>query len=480
MSVSIVWFRRDLRLLDNPAFRAACAGGADVLCVYVHAPEEEASWAPGAASDWWLHHALIALDASLRALGGSLLVLQGETLATLTALAQASGAERIVWNRRYEPAVIARDAAVKQGLRAQGIEAQSFNAALIAEPWQVETLQGGPYRVFTPFWRNAIALTAQALPEGLPARMALHAPQPLTGVREYTIAELGLLPKIAWDKNFYRHWRPGELGALAQLDHFLDAAVNSYKADRDRPDLDGTSRLSPYLAWGNISPRQIIAAINARAGIGEKAAAYVRELGWREFSHHLLYHFPHTPTQNLNTVFDAFPWAEPDPKLLQAWQLGRTGIPIVDAGMRELWQTGWMHNRVRMVVASLLTKNLRYHWLHGARWFWDTLVDADLANNTQGWQWTAGTGADAAPYFRVFNPVLQGERFDSDGAYVRRYVPELAKVPARWVHQPWSLKPSEQATFGIAGSVYCKPLIDLAVSRDAALASYQAIRRLPV
>jgi deoxyribodipyrimidine photo-lyase len=480
VSASIVWFRRDLRLADNPAFRAACAAGAPVLCVYVHAPAEEGDWRPGAASDWWLHHALLALDASLRALGGGLLIWRGASLTGLAALVAATGADRVYWNRRYEPVITERDSLIKQSLRAQGVEARSFNAALIVEPWQVQTRQRGPYRVFTPFWRNASAFVAQALPEAQPEQMQLLAPQRIEDSRCCSIAELNLLPRVRWDSGFAAHWRPGEQGALAQLDRFLDEAVADYKSERDRPDHSGTSRLSPYLAWGNISPRQIIAAIHARGagdpGLIDKAAAFVRELGWREFSHHLLHHFPTTPQQNLNPAFDRFPWAEPDPALLDAWQQGHTGLPIVDAGMRELWQTGWMHNRVRMVVASLLTKNLRYHWLHGARWFWDTLVDADLANNTQGWQWTAGTGADAAPYFRVFNPVLQGERFDPEGVYVKRYVPELSMVPASHVHQPWNLKPSEQSRYGIGASVYARPLIDLARSREAALAAYQAMR----
>ncbi|MDZ4811661.1 MAG: deoxyribodipyrimidine photo-lyase [Pseudomonadota bacterium] len=483
MHTSTVWFRRDLRLIDNPAFHAACASGGSVQCVYVHAPDEEGQWRPGAASNWWLHHSLLSLDASLRVLGGGLWVLRGDSLPTLQHLLSVTGGDRIFWNRRYEPAVMARDTRVKQVLREQGIEVQSFNAALIVEPWQVQTLQGNPYRVFTPFWRNASARVTQCLPQALPDSISLLASARIPDVETHTVESLGLLPTIPWDQDFKAHWQPGEDGALAQLDEFLDAAVSRYSRDRDRPDCDGTSRLSPYLAWGNISPRQIVAAIHARGaddpGVVERAAAYIRELGWREFSHHLLYHFPYTVEKNLNAAFDAFPWLEPQAKLLSAWQRGKTGIPIVDAGMRELWQTGWMHNRVRMIVASLLTKNMRCHWLQGARWFWDTLVDADLANNTQGWQWTAGTGADAAPYFRVFNPVLQGERFDPEGHYVKRYVPELARVPTKHVHQPWMLKPGEQESYGIAGSVYAKPLIDLAQTRAEALGAYQASRHGP-
>ncbi len=481
MTTAIVWFRRDLRLADNPALDAAVAAAERVFAVYVHAPDEEGAWTPGAASDWWLHHALTTLDASLRARGGGLLVLRSASLDGLRSLIAATGASSVFWNRRYEPAVIARDKALKQALREDGVHVASFNSLLMVEPWQASTLQGTPYRVFTPYWRSISPRVLDHWPLSIPAALDQVLAEPITLATTCGIDDLKLLPNIPWDAGFAAHWQPGEAGARAQLVEFLDDAVVDYKADRNRPDHAGTSRLSPYLAWGNISPRQIVAEIHQRdaesPGFSAKAEPYVRELGWREFSYHLLFHFPETPQRNLNARFDEFPWAAVDEHLLAAWQRGNTGIPIVDAGMRELWQTGWMHNRVRMVVASLLTKNLRYHWSHGARWFWDTLVDADLANNTQGWQWTAGTGADAAPYFRVFNPVLQGERFDPDGDYVRRYVPELARVPRKFIHQPWLLKPSEQAVCGIVGTPYARPLIDLAETRDAALQAFQAIKR---
>jgi deoxyribodipyrimidine photo-lyase len=460
----IVWFRRDLRLADHAALAAALADGRPVLPVYIHAPHEDGAWRPGAASDWWLHHALAALDADLRARGSRLMVYAGDSLAVLRELIGATGADAVHWSRCYEPAVIARDAAVKSALKADGNVATSHNAALLSEPWTIATGTGGPYRVFTPYWRALRARLVAEPPLPAPARVPL--PQgcaaPLPGER--AIADLGLLPRIRWDAAFAQHWQPGEAGAWAAFDAFVDSTLGDYQAKRDFPAIPGTSRLGAHLHFGAISPRQILWALTAR-GLVERGEFFLRELGWREFGHHLLYHYPHTTDAPLSPRFANFPWAEPDPELLAAWQRGRTGIPIVDAGMRELWTTGFMHNRVRMIVASFLTKNLRYHWLHGARWFWDTLVDADLANNTQGWQWSAGSGADAAPYFRIFNPVAQGERFDADGAYVQRWCPELAGVAPKHLHAPWT------ASRPPAG--YPRPIVDLRASREAALAAWR-------
>ena len=469
MSAALVWFRRDLRLADNPALAAAVASGLPVVPVYMHAPDEEAPWAPGEASHWWLHHSLDKLDADLHTRGSRLIVRRGPTAAALDALVAETGARLVVWNRLYEPAIVARDTALKARLRGRGIGARSFNANQLVEPWEIATGGGGPYRVFTPFWRNLSARLAPSAPTAPPQRLATPV------LPSVPLHELGLRPTIPWDAGFQPCWNPGEAGAIKALEVFLDAAVGPYASDRDRPDRPGTSRLSAHLHFGEIGPPQIVHALHQQ-GLGERAAPFVRELGWREFSTHLLHHFPRTSDAPLNPEFERFPWAEVDPGMLRAWQRGNTGIPIVDAGMRELWSTGWMHNRVRMIVASFLTKNLRYHWLHGARWFWDTLVDADLANNTQGWQWSAGSGADAAPYFRIFNPVLQGERFDPEGAYVRRYVPELARVPARLIHKPWTLRPAELGALGLAGTPWARPIVDLATSREAALASYRAMR----
>ena len=473
MRVALVWFRRDLRLTDNAALRAALDGCDRVVPVYIHAPGEEAPWQPGAASRWWLHHALQALDAELRERGARLHVRRGGTLRTLRTLIAETGATAVFWNRLYEPALVARDAKIRQTLRAEGIEAQSFGGALLLEPWDIATAAGQPYKVFTPFWRQARASLQPRPPARAPRRVAT------IRLRGGSIDELHLLPKVPWDAGLRRAWTPGEEGARKALRRFLAGAVSDYPRRRDYPAEAGTSRLSPHLHFGEVSPMQIVWSLGqaARAKTSarwrEGSEAYLRELGWREFSHHLLYHFAESADANLNPAFDRFAWAREAPAEIQRWQRGETGIPIVDAGMRELWATGWMHNRVRMLAASFLTKNLRQHWLVGAHWFWDTLVDADLANNTQGWQWTAGTGADAAPYFRIFNPLTQGERFDPDGDYVRRWLPELAGYEGASIHRPWA----DAERFARTG--YPQPIVDLGASREAALAAYRACKQRP-
>jgi deoxyribodipyrimidine photo-lyase len=470
VSLAIVWFRRDLRLVDNPALAAALADGHQVLALYIHAPEEEAPWAPGAASNWWLHHALADLAGQL---DGRLLIRRGPSLAVLDDLVRRSGAVAVYWNRLYEPAAIARDTAVKQALRGAGVRAESHNAALLYEPWELATRQGGPFRVFTPFWKRVLELGLPGPVAAAPGAPRSSLIDPSAALDSVQLDALGLLPAIRWDDGLAAAWRPTRAAAEARLDEFLAAGLATYADARDVPGRDGVSRLSPWLHFGQVGPRELVAA--ARPA-GQRASAFLRELGWREFAHHLLYHFPHTAEAPLDPRFAAFPWRE-DPDRLAAWQRGATGIPLVDAGMRELWRTGWMHNRVRMVVASLLSKNLLLPWQAGARWFWDTLVDADLANNSLGWQWTAGCGADAAPYFRIFNPVLQGERFDAEGVYVRRWVPELAQVPARWVHRPWEAPAAVLDAAGLArDSVYRRPLLDLKATRERALEVWAQVK----
>lgn len=470
-ATALVWFRNDLRLADNPALRAALDDGYTPIPIYIHAPDEQGDWRPGAASDAWRHHSLAALDRDLRARGSHLRRFVGPSLPTLQSLLLATDAEAVYWNRRYEPAIEKRDTRIKQTLRRQGARVESHNGALLFEPWQLATKQGEPYRVFTPFWRAALAGWRLAPTWEPPA----HLPASAAGPEGVPLEALKLLPSPAWDQGFWQHWRPGEASAHEALETFLDGALDGYAQQRDRPDRVGTSRLSPHLHFGEIAPWRVVAALEARrsaARAGDIDAA-IRELGWREFAHHLLHHFPETPQRNFNPRFDDFDWARLVQPRLQDWQHGRTGVPIVDAGMRELWHTGWMHNRVRMIVASYLTKHLRYHWRHGARWFWDTLVDADLANNTLGWQWVAGTGADAAPYFRVFNPVTQAEKFDPDGRYIARWVPELAALPLPLRYAPWR----EPATLRrLAPDYPAQPLVDLAAGRDAALAAYRKQR----
>jgi deoxyribodipyrimidine photo-lyase len=478
MMKTIVWFRRDLRLTDNPALIRGLEDG-EVIPVYIHAPEEEGGWAPGRASRWWLHHSLAALQADLRTRGADLVIRSGPSLETLEALIRETGAEQVLWNRLYEPLAIRRDKRIRQTLRDAGNRAESCNAALLFEPWTVTRQDGKPYKVFTPFWKACQSLSIPADVRPAPERIRTPAALP-TGKDP---ASLGLLPRLNWDAGFSDLWTPGEAGALARLAAFMDEAVADYDEMRNRPDLDGSSRLSPHLHFGEIGPRQAAAAcLLAKDTQAGKAAhegidSFLREIGWREFAHHLLYHFPGTTDAPLDTRFREAPWTEVDEDTLIAWQQGRTGIPLVDAAMRALWTTGWMHNRVRMVVASLFTKNLGAHWLTGARWFWDTLVDADLAGNTLGWQWTAGCGADAAPYFRVFNPVLQGERFDPDGHYVRRWVPELAKLPANYIHKPWEAPVEILDAAGLRlGRDYPNPVVDLAESRRQALERWELIK----
>ncbi|MFO1456274.1 MAG: deoxyribodipyrimidine photo-lyase [Steroidobacteraceae bacterium] len=470
----LLWIRQDLRLTDQPALTAAIDRGGAVLPVFIWAPEEEEPWSPGAASRWWLHHSLARLAADLETRGSRLIVRRAATsgpdagsLGALRALLRESGAGAVYWNRRYEPAVIARDKAIKQSLRDAGVEAESFNAALLAEPWDIRNQSGRPFQVFTPFWKHVKATIEPPSPLPAPARV----PGPARWPESLPLDALALRPRIPWDAGMAAAWEPGERGAWRQLERFLDGPVDDYETGRNLPGVAGTSRLSPHLHFGEISPRQVWHA--ARKWRDHQ---FVTEVGWREFAHHLLFHFPRTTDEPLRTEFRHFPW-DGDAAHLEPWRRGRTGVPMVDAGMRELWATGWMHNRVRMVVASFLVKNLRLTWQEGARWFWDTLVDADLASNTLGWQWTAGCGADAAPYFRVFNPVSQGAKFDADGAYVRRWVPELAQLPAPAIHAPWEADEAALRAAGVAlGRSYPRPLVDLKASREAALAAYQRMR----
>ncbi|QQO54992.1 MAG: deoxyribodipyrimidine photo-lyase [Thiohalocapsa sp. PB-PSB1] len=474
---ALVWFRRDLRLTDNPALQQAIARCEHVLPIYIWAPDEEAPWQPGGASRWWLHHSVTALSAQIEALGSRLIVARGDSLAVLQRLIQKTGARHCCWNRLYEPAIVKRDTAIKQALRSAGIHCTSFNAALMLEPWQVKTGADAPYRVFSPYWRRCQP-QLDDIGSPVPAPAALP---PITDeIDSLPIDDLNLLPRIRWDQGLAQTWQPGESGAARRLERFLTGAIEHYGEGREYPGQPGTSALSPYLHWGEISPRQILKAIQER-GLAKQSDSehFIRELGWRDFSYQMLYHFPHTPLEPLNPKFASFPWRQDaDGTLLRCWQQGQTGIPIVDAGMRELWSTGWMHNRVRMIVASFLTKNLRLPWQQGARWFWDTLTDADLASNTQGWQWSAGSGADAAPYFRIFNPVRQGERFDPEGIYVRRWCPELASLPDKLIHQPWQASPTQlQQAQLVLENDYPVPVVDLSTSRAEALAAYEQIKQ---
>ncbi|MES2729387.1 MAG: deoxyribodipyrimidine photo-lyase [Pseudomonadota bacterium] len=470
----IVWFRQDLRLQDNPALQAAQATGAPIIPLYIWDEDGWGDWCPGAASRVWLHHSLKALNATLQ---GKLVIRKGRALDVLSALLDQTQASAVFWNRCYEPAMRQRDEGVKAWLREKGIAATSCNGALLWEPWETLKADGTPYRVFTPFYRKGCLQTG-----GIP-RPPVKTTLPVAcdhSVVCGTVDDLPLLPSIAWDKGVIAEWTPGEAGAQAQLQSFLEVGLKDYQEGRNIPGKPYVSRLSPHLQWGEISPQSAWHAAQDYGllhGFDGAVDRFHTELAWREFAHHLLYHQPRLPDHPLDARFTNFPWAEPDQKALRAWQRGMTGYPLVDAGMRELYQTGYMHNRVRMVVASFLIKHLLIPWQVGAAWFWDCLFDASLANNAASWQWVAGCGADAAPYYRIFNPVTQGEKFDPDAAYIRRFVPELAHYPNALIHTPWAASLTEQKQAKcLIGQDYPAPIIDHTVARNRALAAFQSLK----
>lgn len=469
-TTTLVWFRQDLRIQDNPALHAASKAGA-VLPVYILDEQHAGDWAMGAASRWWLHHSLTALDQSL---GGQLQVLAGDPLQLIPRLMQEHGISAVYWNRCYEPWQMNRDRRLKKQLKDMGARVHSHNGCLVWDPWENLKRDQTPYRVFTPFYRNGLSIAAgteQLLGE-TPALQLVNSTQPAR-----KIDALDLLPTSQWYKGFNQHFVPGEAGATHKLEEFLKARLDQYRQGRDFPGMEKVSRLSPHLHFGEISPQRVWQRANEagdRSGSEAQAEHFQRELAWREFSHSLLYHFPELVSANMNSRFDEFPWLD-DTGLLTSWQRGETGYPLVDAGMRELWTTGYMHNRVRMVVGSFLVKNLMQHWSHGARWFWDCLLDADLANNTCSWQWVAGCGADAAPYFRIFNPTTQSEKFEA-ASYIKRYVPELAKLPDKIIHNPSAAPDQELETAGVKlGRDYPEPIIDLKESRERALSAYKSM-----
>ena len=470
---SLVWFRNDLRLDDQPALAKAIERGEPVIPVYLCSPDEEGRWKMGAASRWWLHQSLSSLTEQLESKGSRLIIREGDALAELERLIEETDASAVYWTRHYEPAAIKRDTEVKAALRKKGIDAESENGQLLFEPWEVQTKEGKPYQVFTAFWKSCLA--REEPPE--PVRMPRAWKSPHRWPSSLKLESLKLEPTIPWDEGMRQEWKPGTVGAQAELKRFLKSCGDAYKTNRDFPSLRGTSRLSPHLHFGEISPRTIWCetrrAMEGRSSEGLET--FLKEVGWREFSYHLLYHFPKTPEEPLHQQFSKFPWLN-DEHALHSWQRGQTGFPIVDAGMRELWATGWMHNRVRMIVASFLLKDLLIPWQEGAKWFWETLVDADLASNTLGWQWTAGCGADAAPYFRIFNPVLQSAKFDPEGEYIRRWVPELQKLPTKWLHSPWEASVGELARAGVQlGTTYPHPIVDHGEARDRALAALKTV-----
>jgi deoxyribodipyrimidine photo-lyase len=458
MGHTFLWFRHNLRLTDNPAIQQALAVNQPIIPVFIWDPAMDM----GSASRWWLHHSLNALDAQLRQRSSQLIIAAGPTAHIWSTWLQPG--DRLIVPTELDPT----GQALQQLPTLPGDIIHTPPNVLVNAQTHLNQ-QGKPFQVFTPFWR-AWQKTGH-IPAPIPAPAQL--PSPAQWPPSVPLAELGLLPAIPWDKQFYTHWTPGEAGAQQAVDLFLQQGLHQYQQDRNRPDKVGTSRLSPHLHFGEIGIadlwHRIRLFVDAHPGVPHADVdTYLKELGWREFAQYLLWHFPHTVTHPLRESFARFPWQEND-QALRTWQQGQTGYPIVDAGMRQLWATGWMHNRVRMIVASFLVKHLRLPWQAGAAWFWDTLVDADAAANALGW--SAGCGADAAPYFRVFNPVLQGEKFDPQGQYVRAWVPELQHVPTKTIHKPW------ESQLAMVGQAYPLPMVDHVTARAEALAAFQSLSK---
>ena len=470
---ALIWFRQDLRIKDNPALDAA-SEFEHVLPVYIVDETTPERAQLGGASSWWLHHSLTSLG---KALQNNILIMKGDPQAIIKSLIDEHQIDAVFWNRQYEDWQIKRDSEIKTAIKERGLIAASFNASLLWEPMNILKKDKTPYKVFTPYYRKGCLVHSQP-------RLPISTTQPKSFVEtdynfESKLSALELLPTLDWDSDFTNHWEPGEEGAASKLSQFIEQACLAYQDGRNIPSKRGTSQLSPHLHFGEISPNQVwYAILDAFDGDIENKNidVFLSELGWREFSHYLLYHWPTIHTDNFNPKFDKFPWRK-DETDLKAWQFGNTGIPIIDAGMRELYQTGYMHNRIRMVVGSFLVKNLLIDWREGERWFWDCLLDADAAANSASWQWVAGSGADAAPYFRVFNPILQGEKFDKEGEYVKRYCPELAKLPPKFIHKPWEA-PSNilNACSVVLGKNYPKPIVDLKSSRLRALDAFSEIK----
>ncbi len=467
---AVVWFRHDLRLSDNPALVAAAATGAPIVPLFILDEEAMGCWRYGGASCWRLHHSLESLADDLAAQGLTLVLRSGPADLALSGLIAQTGATSVFWNRLYEPWAIRRDSEIKTRLRGFGLKVESFNASLLFEPSRLRNAKGEPFRVFTPFWKAILAAPAPDVPLAKPEGMR-------AGPRasSESIESWKLLPTSPdWAQGLRERWRAGETAALARLAQFCARGATRYAATRDQIAEPGVSLLSPHLHFGEISPRQVWRETLARAG--EDGLPFLRQLGWREFCHHLLAANPDLPERPLDKNFERFPWREDEQGFL-AWKKGLTGYPLVDAAMRELWRTGYMHNRARMVVGSFLVKHLLLPWRMGEAWFWDTLVDADLANNSCGWQWIAGCGADAAPYFRVFNPILQGEKFDPQGAYVRRNLPELARLDNKFIHRPWEAPDSVLRAAGVKlGETYPLPIVDHLHARTRALSAFESMR----
>jgi len=478
----IVWFRSDLRLSDHRPFVAAAASGRPLIACYVLDEQGPTTqWALGGASRWWLHHSLAALAASLEALGGRLVLRRGPALHALSALITETDACAVHCGASAEPHGMQTEKQISVELASRGGGLISHRGALLFQPEAIRNRKGDPFQVFTPYWKTLLRAPDPGLPLACPRSPVFYP----GNVRSEALEALQLIPRAPdWSKGFKGLWMPGEQGARACVEEFLANRLSRYRNARDLPHAEATSGLSAHLRFGEISPREVWHILHnhllQNPSTSSDAEAFLRQLGWREFSYYLLHYQPELPVTPFRASFAAFPWRR-DPAALESWQNGQTGYPIVDAGMRQLWQTGWMHNRVRMVVAPILVKHSLIPWQDGARWFWDTLVDADLANNSAGWQWVAGCGADAAPYFRIFNPILQGKKFDKTGAYVYRWVPELSGLPLKYVHEPWHASSEILDAAGVClGRDYPLPIVDHADARARALTAYREMgKKIP-
>lgn len=474
----LLWFRRDLRLSDHQGLTSALDSDCPIIPLYIYSDEEKRT--TGSASKWWLHYSLKNLEASIRGLGGEFIKRQGDPSGVIKSICQETGASCIHASTCFDPFWQGLDKNITRVLGSHGIEFKRFPGQLMWNPRDIRNKSGKPFQVFTPFWKHLTQLSPPAKPLPSPRtwpkqQRAMPKSDPLEA--------FDLLPSTQWDSGFHSEWMPGENGAKAQIDRFGSIGLKDYPSQRDFPGVEGTSKLSPHLHFGEITPSQIYHhLINHQPHHGASSntvmqSTYMKEMGWREFAHHLLHHFPHMTQRPLRQEFDAFPWRH-DEAMLRAWQKGQTGYPIVDAGMRELWTTGWMHNRVRMIAGSFLVKHLLLDWKQGAEWFWDTLVDADSANNTMGWQWIAGCGADAAPYFRIFNPITQSLKFDANGTYIRKWIPEISALSDKDIHTPWTVDPMVLQMAGIKlGKTYPTPIVNHTIAREVALDAYQQMRQ---
>lgn len=465
--ICLLWLTQDLRISDHMPLRDAVKQGYEVIPLYIYSEEDEHPWSMGSASKWWLHHSLKSLCSSYEGKGSRLIIRKGKFLTVLKEMIEETGAEAIFYHKRVEPFARNSEDKLSGYFQKEGIGFHGYYDNLLFTPGSVLNGKNEPYQVYTPFYKACLKMPVPRPPIAQPD----HLNKVNTSIQSLEVDELALLPSIPWDKEFYTLWMPGEERAKERLKYFAAHNVAEYSTHRDYPYMDATSRLAPHFHFGEISPFQVWKVVEKASG--EKGSSYLRQLIWREFAHHMLYHFPHTDVSPLREEFKHFPWKK-NAKLFGVWKKGLTGYPIVDAGMRQLWRLGWMHNRLRMIVGSFLVKDLLIPWQEGEKWFWDTLVDADLSNNAFGWQWVGGCGADAAPYFRIFNPVIQGEKFDPEGQYVRAFVPELKDLPNEWIHKPWLAPEDVLRSAGVTlGKTYPHPVVDHNEARNLALEYYK-------